>query len=101
MCIRDSFDRDGEVVGRFELLACEADLLLGAELLAVAHGRTTLIEGLQEPFRDAPPAPALDGGTAGRLAQTLAAGGLEDEEPPQLGGEVLGVAVSEARQVAV
>ena len=42
-------DGDGEVGGVLVLLAREADLLLRAEVLRVTHGRTTLVEGSEQP----------------------------------------------------
>ncbi len=42
-------DGDGEVGGALVLLAREVDLLLRAEVLRVTHGRTTLVEGLEQP----------------------------------------------------
>src|SRR5207237_1394607 len=91
-------DRDGEVIRRFELLARERDLLLGTEALRIAHP-TTLIEGLQQPFGDAAPAPALHGGFAGRFSETRAV--VEFEQSAELLREVSDIAACEARQVAV
>ncbi len=54
-------DGDRQVLRGLVLLAGETELIRRCEALGVSQGRTTLVEGLQQPFRDAAPAPAFYG----------------------------------------
>ena len=88
-------DGDGEVAAVLVRLERRTNLLVRAELLRVAH-RRAYVTAASKPVCDAGPAPALDDGTARRLAELRALVVGQREQRCELVAQLGDVSVREA-----